>query len=598
MAATADPRDPGSVPGQPPTPPRARSRFALPRFEARTIAILVTALLLIYLVLGPLLMLVVSSFKETDGTLPFEEGVPWTIGNFVQVLTDPGTYRVLVNTFLFAAGALTVSFTLAITFAWLIERTDLPLRNVLFVVIIAAIGMPNVIAGIAWALLLNPVNGLINLVARDLLALDIRQGPLNVYTLPGMILVQGITLVPITFLLVAAAFRAMDAALEDAGGTSGAKFRTVMRRITLPLVTPALLSALVYQFVSVIESFDIPLVLGLRGGVTVLSTQIFIESRPAGGLPNFGLAAAYSMILLALAIGPLFIYNRVIGRSERYATIGGHSYLPRRIRLGVLKWPALILALGYITMSLILPGLVMIWTSLQPFYAVPSAESVARITFDAYGEVINDKRLFRALGNTAILGVATSFGAMLIGLAVAWVLVRTKSRWRSALDVLAFTPHAMPGVIIGLSILLIYLILPLPVYGTIWIIVIALMTQYISISTRLMTSGVSQVQNELEEAAATSGASWWPTIRRVVFPLVLAAFLNGILLVFLLSIKNLTLPLILYTPDTVVLSTLVWTYWDGGDTARTAALGSIMVLFTLVLGIVLRRGSSEGPQLT
>ena len=136
MAATTDPRDPGTPPGQSPVPPRIRrSGFALPRFEARTIAILATALVLIYLVLGPLLMLIVSSFKETEGTLPFEEGVPWTIANFVQVLTDPGTYRVLLNTFLFAAGALTVSFTLAITFAWLIERTDLPLRNVLFVVI-------------------------------------------------------------------------------------------------------------------------------------------------------------------------------------------------------------------------------------------------------------------------------------------------------------------------------------------------------------------------------------------------------------------------------------------------------------------------------
>lgn len=582
---------------RPPSSPLTRGLQSLPRLEARSIAIAASVLVLVYLVIGPVLMLVLSSFRATDGTLPFEPGVAWTLDNYVRVLLNPATYSVLLNTFLFAFGALAMSFGLSITFAWLIERTDLPIRNLLFVVIVASIGMPNVIVGIAYAILLNPVNGLVNSLIRLILGTE-GNGPLNVYTLPGMIFVQGLTLVPVTFLLVAAAFRGMNAALEDAGTTSGARFGTVVRRITLPLLTPALLSALVYQFVSVIESFDIPLVLGLRGGVKVLSTQIFIESRPPGGLPDFGLAATYSMLLLCLAVGPLILYNRVIGRSERYATISGHSYQPRRMRLGAWKIPAVLLALAYILVSLVLPGLVMIYTSLQPFYAVPSPESFARMTPIAYLDLLNNPMFHEALGNTLVLGMATAFGAMLIGLAVSWVLVRTRSRLRIVLDVLAFTPHAMPGVMIGLSILLIYLILPLPIYGTIWIIVIALATQYVSISSRLMTSGISQVQNELEEAAAASGASWGPTMRRVLLPLVLPAFLNGLLLVFLLSIKNLTLPLILYTPDTVVLSTFVWQLWDQAETGATAAVGTIMVLVTLALGIVLRRVNREGPQLT
>ena len=570
----------------------------LGRLEPRSIAIAASVLVLVSLVLGPVLMLFLSSFRGTEGTLPFEGGVPWTVGNYVTVLTNPGTYSVLLNTFLFAFGALTVSFGLSISFAWLIERTDMPFRNLLFVVIVASIGIPNVIVGIAYAILLNPTNGLVNSVLRGALGSEANNGPLNVYTLPGMIFVQGITLVPVTFLLVAAAFRGMNAAMEDAGATSGARFGTIVRRITLPLLTPALLSALVYQFVSVIESFDIPLVLGLRGGVTVLSTQVFIESRPPGGLPDFGLAATYSVLLLALALGPLILYNRVIGRSERYATISGHSYQPRRMRLGPWKLPALLLAGTYATVALILPGLVMIWTSLQPFFAVPSAESIARMRPDAYLDILADRKFHEAVGNTLVLGASAAIGAMLVGLTVSWVLVRTKSRLRIVLDVLAFTPHAMPGVMIGLSILLIYLILPLPIYGTIWIIVIALATQYISISTRLMTSGISQVQNELEEAAAASGAAWGPTMRRILFPLVLPAVLNGMLLVFLLSIKNLTLPLILYTPDTVVISTFIWERWDQADTDATAAVGSLMVATTLVLGIVLRRLNREGPQLT
>lgn len=597
MTAATDAR---SGPVDPRDGPIVRIRRAVRNLQARTVAIIGIVAVLVWLVLGPVAMLVMSSFRATEGRLPISPGVEWTLDNYINVLTNPATYAVMWNTFLFAAGALAISFTLSITLAWLIERTDLPLRGTLFVVIIASIGMPNVIAGIAYALLLNPSNGLLNIPLRALLGMDPNDsGPLNAYTLPGMIFVQGITLVPITYLLVAAAFRAMDTAMEDAGSTSGASYRTVMRRITLPLLTPALLAALVYQFVTVIESFDIPLVLGLRGGVPVLSTTVFVETQPAGGLPNYGLASSYAILLLVVAIGPLLIYNRVLGRGDRYATITGHSYLPRRIRLGAWKVPAVGLALAYVTIGFILPALVMLWTSLQPFYAVPSPESIGRISLDAYVEVLTSSRLQKALGNTIILGVATGIGAMTVGLLVSWILVRTRSKLRFALDVLAFTPHAMPGVLIGLSILLIYLILPLPIYGTIWIIVIALGTQYISISTRLMSAGIAQIRSELEEAGAVSGAAWGAVIRRIVLPLVLPAFLNGFLLVFLLAIKNLTLALILFSPDSIVMSTLVWNYWDiGADTAETAVVGMVMVVITLILSVIVRRVNRETAQLT
>lgn len=598
MTAATEARAPDAR--EPQRGPVARVVHSVRNMQGRTVAIITIVAVLVWLVVGPVTMLIVSSFRASEGRLPISPGVEWTLDNYIGVLTNPATYTVMWNTLLFAGGALIVSFALSITFAWLIERTDLPLRGTLFVVIIASIGLPNVIAGIAYALLLNPSNGLINILLRTVFGMDPGDsGPLNAYTLPGMIFVQGITLVPVTYLLVAAAFRAMDTAMEDAAATSGAPYRTVMRRITLPLLTPALLAALVYQFVTVIESFDIPLVLGLRGGVPVLSTTVFVETQPSGGLPNYGIASAYAILLLVAAIGPLLIYNKVLGRGDRYATISGHSYLPRRMRLGAWKVPAIILSLTYIFIAFVLPALIMLWTSFQPFYAVPSAESISRMSLDAYVDVLTGSRLQRALVNTVILGLATGVGAMVLGLLVSWILVRTRSRFRFALDVLAFTPHAMPGVLIGLSILLIYLILPLPLYGTIWIIVIALGTQYISIATRLMSSGIAQIKNELEEAGAVSGAPWGAVIRRIVLPLVLPAFLNGFLLVFLLAIKNLTLALILFTPDSVVMSTLVWHYWDlSADTASTAVVGTIMVIITLSLSIVIRRLNRETAQLT
>ena len=385
--------------------------------------------------------------------------------------------------------------------------------------------------------------------------------------------------------------------MEDAASAAGAPFRTVMRRITLPLLTPALLSAFVYQFVTVIESFDIPLIIGLRGGITVLSTQIYISVRPAAGLPDYGVASAHSIFLLILALGPLLFYNRIIGRSERYATITGRGYQPRRIDLGAWKVPALIFGVGFIALSFFVPALVLFWASTQPFYAMPSPEAFARITFKAYSDLAANPTVRQALVNTVILGLTVGTLTMILGTLVAWILVRTRSRFRVVLDILAFLPHAMPGVIIGISILLLYLlldpILPLPLYGTLWIIVIALSTQYISLSSRLMTAAIAQIKLELEEAADASGASWLMVMRRIVIPLIRPAFVNGFLLVFLQAIKNLTLALILIAPSSVVVSTLIYNLWDRTNTAATGALGIVVLLITVVMSVLLRLANNR-----
>ncbi len=588
MSTAADAAEPGG---------RIRRRSPI---TGRTVATAVVLGVLIYLIIGPLVMLFLSTFRDSHGALPFSPIATWTLDNYPAVLGRESTWRLLVNTFGFSLGALFLGFTVACMLAWLTERTNMPFRNVLFVAVVASLGIPNVIIGIAWDLVLNPVNGLVNVFLRQSFGFA-RPGPIDLYTLPGMIFVQGISLVPITYLLVSAAFRAIDVSMEDAGAAAGAPFRTVMRRVTLPLLTPALLSAFVYQFVTVVESFDIPLVIGIRAGIPVLSTQIYVQAHPASGLPEYGLASTYSLFLLAIALGPLVLYNRIISKSERYATITGRGYTPRRIDLGVWKVPAALFGLGFVILSFVTPALTLFWASIQPFYALPSAESFARITFAAYGEVFRNPATLRAITNTLILAVSVATGTLILGTLVSWILVRTKSRARVLLDLLAFLPHAMPGVIIGLSILLIYLImdraLPFPVYGTLLIIIIAQSTQYVSLATRLMSAGIAQIKLELEEAADISGASWGATVRRILLPLIRPAFINGYLLVFLGSIKNLTLPLILGTPQTVVLSTLVFGFWDKADTASTGAVGILALGITVVMSIFLRRATLHGGTL-
>ncbi len=565
-----------------------RSALRLPALNSRNLIILATIGVLVYLVIGPLLMVLLSSFRGGERGLPWDAHLQWTVANYAHVLLRPQTYEVLTTTLFFAVASIVLSFSLGIALAWIVERTDLPFRNVVFVTVIAAVGIPNMIAGIAWGFLGSPVNGLLNQPLRAIFGLE-GPGPISIYSMPGMIFVQAITMVPVTFLLLSAAFRAMEPAMEDAASTSGARFFTTIRRITIPLLAPAVVGAMVFQFVTVVESFDIPLLIGLRAGISVLSTEIYIQTRPPSGLPSYGLAATYSILLLALAIVPLILSGRIIRRSERYATITGKGFQPRRYALGAWKGPVLIAIGLYALISIVLPVLSMFWVSLQPYFSVPSLEALGRVTLNAYEEILTLPLFHKALVNTLILGVAAGAGTMLLGLMVAWILVRSRSRLRPLLDMLAFMPHAFPGVILGLSILLMYLLLPFPLYGTIWIIVLALATQEISLATRLMSGAISQVQRELEEAAETSGADWFSVLRRVLAPLVLPALMNGFFLVFLSAIKNLTLALILFSQDSVVLSTVLFTNWDQGHTDRTGALGMIMMVITIVAGLVTRR---------
>ncbi len=581
------------APATPDEEPEERTRGVL--FTGRGVLMFGTVGLLIYLIAGPVLTLIFSSFKRTEGTTPFESASPFTLENYRDVFLNSNTYSVLGNTAIYAAGALFVSFAIAIALAWIVERTDVPMRNTIYILVIAALGIPTIIAGISWSLLGHPRIGVINVFTRFIFGME-GEGPFNVFSLFGMIVVQAITMIPVTFLLVAGAFRAMDASLEEAGVVSGGSFRQTTMRITLPVLAPALLSAFIYQIVTVVESFDIPLVLGLRGGISVLSTQVFLEIRPVGGLPNYGIASTFSILMLVLALGPLIYYQRIIARAERYSTVTGKDYRRKRFALGKWKNLALAGAGAYIFVALIMPLAILVWTSLLPFYQVPSISALENVSLKAFRELPQSPFFLRSLRNTLLTGAVVSITAMTIGMMTAWIVVRLRTKWSKALDVLAYIPHAMPGVIIGTSIFLIYLILPTPwgitPRGTIWIIVIALTTQYISLSTRTMNGSISQIQVQLEEAGEVSGASQGQILRKILLPLIRPSFINGVLLIFLLSIRNLTLAIILQGSKSVMLSVLIFNRWDAGQTEEAASIGVVMVVFTLILAVSLRRASA------
>lgn len=570
------------------TPPRRR-RPLLRKPTGRGLLNTVVICILLYLVLGPLLMLILTAFEDTKYGVFITPPYPWTGQNISKVFANSQTYSVLFTTLVFSAGALVFAFAVSLTFAWLVERTDLPARNSVFVLLVAPQGIPGVIMGVSWSLLLNPTNGLVNLGLRHVIG-DTSHGPLNVYSLPWMIIVEGMKLVPLTFLLVSASLRGMNASLEEAARASGARFRTTVRRVTLPLLKPALIGALVYEFVAVVETVDIPLLLGVPGHVKVLSTQIYFASHPAVGLPNYGLSATYGGFLLILALAPILFYNRIV-KSGSYATVSGKTFRPKIQQLGRWKPVAVVGTWGYICVAFFAPLLVLIWTSLQPYVSEIDLSAFHRLTFKAYGETLGSDLFTTALKNTVLVAFFSAIMAMTLAILVSWIIVRSRSRFSWMADVLAFMPHAMPGVVIGLAVLMIYLILPVPIYGTAWIIVIAMGTQYVALGTRLTTGGIAQIQRSLEEAAEASGASNWQVWKRVLLPLLRPVFLNGFLLVLLASVQNLTLPIMLYTPGNQVLSSLIYTRWAGGDVSGTAVSSVVVAAITVVAAIALRRAS-------
>jgi iron(III) transport system permease protein len=572
---------------------RTRSTDVVPRRRrpsARVLIAIVVTLVVLYLLFGPLVVLVASSFQDTSIALPLSAGSTWSLTNIKAVFGAEATWKLLLTTVEYAIGSLVLGGILSTGLAWLIERTTIPLRRTLYVLVVASSGIPGLIFAIAWSLLLNPTNGAVNDFFRSVLGFTF-----NALSLPGMIFVQGIQIVPLMFLLISAAFRGMNGSLEDAAAASGASTFTTLRRITLPMLAPALLGAVIYNFVNVIEWVDIPLVLGLPGHVSVLATKVYLTVQPPIGLPNYGLASAYGLMLVVLSLVPLVIYNRLIRRSGRYATMTGKGYRPRRTDLGRWRWLALFAALVYVVVVLVLPVLMLFWSSIQPYYGGFNSAAFHRIGFGAYTNLFSSSTLWPTVWNTVELGVVTALGTIILSVLSSWLVVRARNRLASTLDFLVFFPHMIPSIVIGLAILLVYLILPISVYGTLWIIVIAMITKYMALGTRITTPGVAQVHVSLEEAAEVSGGGIRHVWRRVLLPLLRNVLGNGYLVVFLVAVQNLTLPLLLTSPGNDVLATLIWNRYDLGFVQSAAALSILMTVLTIVVAAALR-GSSKNER--
>ena len=541
----------------------------------------------IFLVAVPLAMLVYAAFRGPVDLLPFEPGAQWTLDNVRHVFTDPIMLGEIVpDTLKFVAGTVVLTVLMALAMAWLLERTDIAHRNLWFALIIFPTLVPIVIKGIAWILLMSPNAGWVNQAIRALTGYSGR-GPINVFSMPGLIVCQALAVAPFVFLQFVGALRSMDPALEEASRASGASPWTTTLRITLPVLLPGLLAPIILVTLITFEQFELPLIIGLPGGINVFAYRIYNELNPASGLPSYGRAAAISLPFLAIGLLALVAYNRATRHAEKFVTVTGKAFIQRRIPLGRWRWPAYALLGLYGAFAAVLPAIILVWTSLFG-YAPPGSVPLDRISLGAYQRSLADPVFWIALRNSFLVAILSALIITVIGGVIAWIVTRSRLPGRSLLDALSFTSLGIPAVIAGLAVMVLYLSVPVGIYGTVWILVIAY-SYRLAVSTRLARAAIMQVHRELEEASDAAGARWLTTRTRILLPLILPGLTSVFILLYIIGMREFTLPFMLYSQDNVVLSVLIWQFFQGGDPARSAALAICMIAINLPLIMFARR---------
>ncbi|MFJ9535994.1 ABC transporter permease [Streptomyces sp. NPDC101225] len=584
-------RDDGPGPAPAPEPPEVTRPGRLVRLLKRPLSLqglLVGGAVIIvgYLAVVPLGYLVHDTFLSADGN-----GV--SLGAFSRAYGgNSQSGEMMLNSLWFAVGAAALALVLGTALAYIQVRTDTPFKALFFAASLVPLIVPGILYATSWIFLGDPSSGLLNaLVFKPVFG----SSPINIYSVWGMIWVQGLHLAPVAFLLMVAAFRAMDPSLEESAAMSGASRLTVLRRVTVPLLRPAMISAALLMFVQSLESFEVPGLLGLQNGIYVFTSRIYFVLR---AYPvDYGAAGAYAIGLLVIAAAGVLVSAWLQRSSRNFQTVTGKAFRPRPVELGRARPFVGAGVILYFLLTVVLPVAVLVYASLLKYYAAPTHKTISQMTLANYRTVLNMPLAFTALKNSLVVGLGAATAVMILTSVVSWVVLRTRAPGRRVLDLLAFTPIVIPGLVLGLALSFVYLRMPLPIYGTLLILLVSYCTRYLPYGMRYASSAMAQMSPELEESAAVAGASWFQSFRRVVLPLMSGGILAGWVYILVVSFRELSSTILLYSPGKEVLSVLIWEQFENGQFTTLAALGVLMVVLLVVLvSVAYRLGARFGLQ--
>jgi iron(III) transport system permease protein len=517
----------------------------------------------------------------------------YTLKNYQAAYASEYTYSTFKNSLIFAGGSAALSFFFGTMLAWLTERTNTPLRKLFVPIAVVPLILPGVLESIAWIFLLSPKFGYLNVWLTYLFGLQ--SPPFNVFSLPGMIWVHSVGQVPLAFLMMTAAFKSMDPSLEESAMMSGANTWQTVKRVTLRLLAPTAGSVLLILFVRTLESFETPALIGIPARIYVYTSEIFLAFNEYP--PDYGRGGALAVGLLVLSAVGVWLYTRATKEGKKFQTVTGKAFRPRQYDLGPWRWLGFAFLAVYFICVVLLPFLVLFWASFLPFFAAPSWEAINKLSLDNYRYLSGFRPFWQAMQNSIILATFTATAAMILTSLVAWIVYKSKLRGAWILDFLAFVPITIPGIVMGMALILLYVAFPIPIYGTIWVLLIAYVTRFIPYGMRSSSGSIMQIHSELEEAAAASGASWWETFRRVTLPLLRPGFVAGWIYICIVSFREFSTSVLLATGESRVLSILLFTMFEQGQVTVVAAIGVLMIATLLsIVGIFYKLTGKVGIQ--
>ena len=536
-------------------------------------------------VLYPIFFLLQAALKEGDGTIEGSTG--YGFGNFERL---PSYSEIIWNTLQVSVVSTVIAIIVGFLIAYILTRTNVPYRRGLQQLMAVPYYVTPLLGALAWGLLGEEHSGYINILWR---ALGGEGAIINITSPMGIAWVMALFEGSVAFVMISAVMQSIDPSLEEASQVIGASRFNTMMRVTLPLVMPGVLGALVYVFAEMLGSFSAALVLGTPNRFYVLTTAIFlmITQYP----PRIPLAAAMGVVLFAVMFLMTYLYRRMIaGRS--YVTVSGKAFRPRPVDVGALRWVYLGLVCAYIFMAVVLPLLTLLYASLQQLAtAVPSWTN---FTLHHYEVALSQNAVRFAIRNSLELGVITAtLGVALTG-TISWLLHRTKLPGRGALEYMSMFPQAVPRLVFAFGIMWAWLVIPVPVYGTIWLLLIAYLTVFLPLGVRTISGVLLQLDKTLDECGQVCGANWFQRLRTINIPLLRPGIMAAWMLLFIGSVRELGASILLVGPKSQVLTPAIvdaWTYSSSEVTAamaliQTAVVGTVIAIFMMLM----RRSELKG----
>jgi iron(III) transport system permease protein len=535
-----------------------------------------TFVLVAIMVMVPIIALVYGSFRTTAPGVAGE----WTLANYAA-LASRGVVATIGTTLWIGFASSALCIVVGTTLALLIHRTDFKYGKLLTALIGLAFYFPSFILAMAWIIIGAP-GGIINSIVDDILGLPFLR--VDIYTTGGIILVMMLHQVPFVYLTMRGPIIGMDGIYEEAARTAGAKPHVVIRRVTLPLLSYSLLSSFILTFIITIEQFAIPALIGIPGQVNVLATQLYLLVRFSP--TDYGLAAAIGLALSAMT-GVAIWAQRRISAGGRLTTVTGKAGRLKPIPLGRWKWAAYIFCFGFIFLGLLLPMLILIYTSVLKWFVANPFDGI--YTLRNYIYIWESASTVRSFWNTLLVsGIGAALGVIL-GLSCAYFTLRMKPKGHSTLDFLATLPFGVPGIVLGLGLLWAYAYLPLPLYGTLTLIIVAFVTRFLPYAVETIGGQLVQIDKSLEEAAWVNGATRLQGVTRILLPIVRPSVQGAYFLLFMAFFREISSAILLYSASTAVISISIWSFFEQANWGQASALSVVATLVIFIAMTVISR---------